>query len=1139
MPSLPGSSIDEALEQIRAAAPSNGDYLDDLQERLTAPQPIPLVPFIGAGLSMPMGFPSWPAFLQTLAAECGRSAEVATLLGESKYEEAAEAVESGLSSAIFHKRVTHTFGERKSNACELCGSVLALPAFASGPVITTNFDRILERVFAEAGRPFEHIAWGSQVDSIRSAMNGNRPFLLKIHGDAEDRTARVLTQSEYDSAYASTGPNSLRAQLARLFQSRTLLFIGCSLGPDRTTEVLLELAQQASVLEHFAIVEKPASDDEFFRKQSSLGERGILPIWYPHGRHHLIEPLLRWIAALQPSRRAPANELVLERPSQRRKEIRNELDLLIPYQRTTAFIGREREFEQLWSWLRSEVPVSVRVITGGGGSGKTRLAVELIESLETDAPGHWNCGFLTLQEVERFSRLENLSRWRRQKAVLAVVDYAAGFAVQLKPWLEQLSAAADSGERFRLLLLERDASLETGWLSSMLTSGYSTSAVRALFDPPEPVHLAPVTSAEDRRSLLRATVQAGAAIRNIAAPAIPAPGVDLAFDKRIDEPQWGDPLMLMMAGLTALDTKLVEALSFARVDLANELAKRELDRIVRFAGGAPPALLHHVAAYVTASGGLSRDELRGAAKAESEAIGLAHPSGWRALADSVAEALPATEGGAAAVVPDVIGEALLLRVWGGAEVNEGSRAVVRAAQSHLRHLAASVIRCAQDFCVGESPRSEPLAWLDALIEAAKNIPVFLRSIEAELPSQTLALRERAVNIDTRLLKLLDGGPVYDPATPPDSAEPEVLPERARVLHNLGVRLSDLGRREEALEATREAVTLRRQLSAQRPDAFLPDLAMALNNLGLRLSGLGRREEALEATREAVTLYRQLSAQRPDAFLPDLALSLNNLGMMLSNLGRREEALEATREAVTLYRQLSAQRPDAFLPDLAGSLNNLGVRLSGLGRREEALEATREAVTLRRQLSAQRPDAFLPDLATSLNNLGAMLSNLGRREEALEATREAVTLYRQLSAQRPDAFLPDLARSLNNLGLMLSNLGRREEALEATREAVTLYRQLSSQRPDAFLPDLARSLGACGAVMRETGDLTPATCHFHDGIQSLKPLFLRLPGAFEALMRTLIDQYLSTCQDASIQPDPALLSDILPILTADQTDAADA
>ena len=46
--------------------------------------------------------------------------------------------------------------------------------------------------------------------------------------------------------------------------------------------------------------------------------------------------------------------------------------------------------------------------------------------------------------------------------------------------------------------------------------------------------------------------------------------------------------------------------------------------------------------------------------------------------------------------------------------------------------------------------------------------------------------------------------------------------------------------------------------------------MSLNNLSNRLGGLGRREEALAASQEAVTIRRELAAARPDAFRPDLA-----------------------------------------------------------------------------------------------------------------------------------------------------------------------------------------------------------------------------------------------------------------------------
>ncbi|MER6825008.1 tetratricopeptide repeat protein [Streptosporangium sp. NPDC000563] len=300
-------------------------------------------------------------------------------------------------------------------------------------------------------------------------------------------------------------------------------------------------------------------------------------------------------------------------------------------------------------------------------------------------------------------------------------------------------------------------------------------------------------------------------------------------------------------------------------------------------------------------------------------------------------------------------------------------------------------------------------------------------------------------------------------------QPDVfLPDLAMSLNNQAAQLGELGRREEALEAVTEAVTIRRRLAEGRPEAFLSHLAMSRNNQATLLGDLGRHEEALEAITEAVTIRRRLTQTQPDAVLPHLAMNLNNQAIRLGDLGRHEEALEAITEAVEIDRRLAEGRPDAFLPNLAMSLNNQAIRLGALGRREEALEAITEAVTIRRRLAEGRPDAFLPNLAMSLNNQAARLSALGRREEALEAITEAVTIRRRLTETRPEAFLPHLAMSLNNQASMLGDLGRHEEALQAATEAVTIRRRLAKARPDAFLSHLANSLSSQAIQLGDLG-----------------------------------------------------------------------
>jgi tetratricopeptide (TPR) repeat protein len=252
---------------------------------------------------------------------------------------------------------------------------------------------------------------------------------------------------------------------------------------------------------------------------------------------------------------------------------------------------------------------------------------------------------------------------------------------------------------------------------------------------------------------------------------------------------------------------------------------------------------------------------------------------------------------------------------------------------------------------------------------------------------------------------------------------------------LSNRLADLGRREEALAAIEEAVTIRRQLADAHPDAHLPDLAMSLSNQSTCLAALGQREEALAAIEEAVTIRRQLADARPDAHLPDLAMSLNNQSNRLAALGRPEEALAAIEEAAGIYRQLADARPDAHLPDLATSLNNQSSRLAALGRPGEALAAIEEAVTIRRQLADARPDTFLPQLAQSLNKQFVYLTALRQWDEALAPIEQVVSIRRQLANAHPGMFRLELVRSLYDLANALFTLDRTAEASEIYHEAV--------------------------------------------------------------------------------------------------------
>ena len=367
--------------------------------------------------------------------------------------------------------------------------------------------------------------------------------------------------------------------------------------------------------------------------------------------------------------------------------------------------------------------------------------------------------------------------------------------------------------------------------------------------------------------------------------------------------------------------------------------------------------------------------------------------------------------------------------------------------------------------------------LEALIESGATLP--LGEIDDAIPAGHPALAGAALAATRRLA---------------DSAEPGPG-QRAYWANRLSIRLSDVGERKAALVAAREAVELYRGLAEASPQAYMPALAASLNNLAAFLSGVGERGEALVAVREAVEVYRVLAEASSQAYMPDLAMSLNTLAIRLSEVGERGEALVAAREAVGLYRGLAKASPAAYTPDLAGSLNNLASSLSEVGERNAALVAAREAVEAYRVLAEASPQAYMPDLAGALNNLASSLSEVGERNEALVAAREAVRLRRALAEASPQAYTPDLAASLNTLAIRLSEVGDRDGALGAAREAVGLYRGLAKASPAAYTPDLAGSLNNLAVFLSGVGDRDGALGAAREAVEAYRVLAEASPQAY--------------------------------------------
>jgi hypothetical protein len=94
------------------------------------------------------------------------------------------------------------------------------------------------------------------------------------------------------------------------------------------------------------------------------------------------------------------------------------------------------------------------------------------------------------------------------------------------------------------------------------------------------------------------------------------------------------------------------------------------------------------------------------------------------------------------------------------------------------------------------------------------------------------------------------------------------------------------------------------------DAYLLDLTATLNNLGVRLSEVGRHEEALSPSQEAVTAYQQLAEANPDAYFPNFVASLNNLKDQLTAVGRNGDVVEVEEELASVLERMGDEETDS-------------------------------------------------------------------------------------------------------------------------------------------------------------------------------------------------------------------------------------
>jgi hypothetical protein len=277
------------------------------------------------------------------------------------------------------------------------------------------------------------------------------------------------------------------------------------------------------------------------------------------------------------------------------------------------------------------------------------------------------------------------------------------------------------------------------------------------------------------------------------------------------------------------------------------------------------------------------------------------------------------------------------------------------------------------------------------------------------------------------------------------------PKVAIRLNNLALLLKDTNRLTEAEPLMRRALSI----TETRYGNEHPNVALALNNLAQLLQASNRLAEAEPLMQRVVTIYETSYGKDH----PNVAVALNNLAQLLQDTNRLAEAEPLMRRALSISETSYGKEH----PDVAAALNNLAQLLKSTNRLAEA-----EAEPLMQRVVTIYETSYgkeHPNVAVALNNLAQLLKDTNRLAEAEPLMRRALSIAETSYGKEH----PDVAAAFNNLAQLLQATNRLAEAEPLMRRALAID---EASFGDGH-PNLARDLNNLATLLQATHRLIEA------------------------------------------------------------------
>lgn len=270
----------------------NAARFDQLCDRMESGD---VVPFLGAGVSQPGGFPTWKDHLRQQGRTAGMDpAVVEDLLVQGLYEEIVDQIEQQRGDDVFAQELRDAFSK---NGVIPPVDYLVAELFQD-TLITTNYDRLIEQSLDFGGDKAVEVLTPA---TILQPPDAAKVTIIKLHGNADAPASCILSKGQYAAAYGADAIDlalPIPQVLDYYFRNSSLLFLGCGLNQDRTVRVFEAIkikakADGVDLPQHFSVEQCPNDEAALIARNEYLLRMGVTPIWFPAGEFDFVEGILR------------------------------------------------------------------------------------------------------------------------------------------------------------------------------------------------------------------------------------------------------------------------------------------------------------------------------------------------------------------------------------------------------------------------------------------------------------------------------------------------------------------------------------------------------------------------------------------------------------------------------------------------------------------------------------------------------------------------------------------------------------------------------------------------------------------------------------------------------------------------------